>query len=57
MNQPDLFRIRPMIDATDEITTFVKSASIKDLIKSRQLIITSLTGLFGCFENCQLLFQ
>jgi uncharacterized protein with HEPN domain len=42
MNQPDLIRIRHMIDAADEIASFIKGKRVEDLIQDRQLTLSLL---------------
>ena len=42
MNQPDLIRIRHMIDAAEEIASFIKGKTIENLIQSRQLTLSLL---------------
>jgi uncharacterized protein with HEPN domain len=37
MNQPDLIRIGHMIDAAEEIASFIRGKTVEDLIKNRVL--------------------
>lgn len=40
MNRPDLIRIRHMIDAAEEIASFIKAGTIDDLYQNRQLTLS-----------------